>query len=301
MHYSLATMIEAVVFAVVVGVLAGALPARAAARIDPAEAMRPPTPTGVDSRALLERVWPVTMPMTARVGLRNMARNPRRVATTAVGGVTFVWPDPCTPLTHGRRLTLNPKAPLDLGFGAGERIRKSSQWVGFSVRTAENRLYYTGGVTAGGRQVEGDGDKYVFGRLAFEVTPGVYAGGYVFDGKNAGLEFTRYGFDAQIEQGGLNLNGLVQVANDQGIVSGARNSTTTGYVEGFYTFHSTTFPLIVPLARVEFLDNYTDLNTALILYPAQNIKAMADFWTNLDTPAGLKKNNRFRIQIELAF
>jgi len=87
MHYSVATMIEAVLFAVIVGAISGALPARAAASIDPAESMRPPTPTGVDSRALLERVWPVTMPMTAKVVLRNMARNPRRVATTAVGVV----------------------------------------------------------------------------------------------------------------------------------------------------------------------------------------------------------------------
>ncbi len=79
------TMIQAVVFAVVVAVLSGVIPARSAARIDPAEAMRPPTPTGVDHETLIERVWPATLPVTARVVARNLVRNPRRVVTTAVG------------------------------------------------------------------------------------------------------------------------------------------------------------------------------------------------------------------------
>jgi len=87
MHYSLTTIAEAMAFVLVVGLISGAMPARAAARMDPAEAMRPPMPTGVDRRALLERVWPLTLPMTARVVVRNMARNPKRVATTAVGVV----------------------------------------------------------------------------------------------------------------------------------------------------------------------------------------------------------------------
>jgi len=86
-RYSVPTMLLALAFVVVVGLISGVLPARAAARIDPAEAMRPPTPTGVDHEALIERVWPVTLPMTVRVVARNMARNPRRVATTAFGVV----------------------------------------------------------------------------------------------------------------------------------------------------------------------------------------------------------------------
>ena len=87
MRFSPATIVSALTFAIVVGALSGWLPARAAARIDPAEAMRPPTPTGVDHTTWVERVWPVTLPMTARVVARNLARNPRRVATTAVGVV----------------------------------------------------------------------------------------------------------------------------------------------------------------------------------------------------------------------
>jgi len=84
-RFSPVTSLQALAFSVVVAVISGVVPARAAARIDPAEAMRPPTPVGVDHETLLERVWPVTLPMTARVVARNLVRNPRRVLTTAVG------------------------------------------------------------------------------------------------------------------------------------------------------------------------------------------------------------------------
>jgi putative ABC transport system permease protein len=86
-EFSFTTVLMALGFAVLIGALAGYFPARAAARMDPAEAMRPPTPTGVDRSTLLERVWPISLPLTARAVLRNLARNPRRVATTAMGVV----------------------------------------------------------------------------------------------------------------------------------------------------------------------------------------------------------------------
>jgi putative ABC transport system permease protein len=86
-RFSWSTVLSALTFALVVGFVSGWIPARTAARIDPAEAMRPPTPTGVDRTTWAERVWPMTLPMTARVVVRNLARNPRRVMTTAVGVV----------------------------------------------------------------------------------------------------------------------------------------------------------------------------------------------------------------------
>ncbi len=86
-RFSWATVLSALGFALAVGFVSGWVPARTAARIDPAEAMRPPTPTGIDSTSWAERVWPLTLPMTARIVIRNLARSPRRVATTAVGVV----------------------------------------------------------------------------------------------------------------------------------------------------------------------------------------------------------------------
>lgn len=75
-------------FGLVAGVLAAWGPARAAARISPAEAMRGVVPESGGGRTLLERVVPFAsrMPATWRLVLRSISRNRRRTAMT-VGGV----------------------------------------------------------------------------------------------------------------------------------------------------------------------------------------------------------------------
>ncbi len=75
-------------FGVVTGVLAAWGPARAAARITPAEAMRGVVPETGGGRSLLERLVPFgsRMPATWRLVLRSISRNRRRTAMT-IGGV----------------------------------------------------------------------------------------------------------------------------------------------------------------------------------------------------------------------
>ena len=86
-HFSPATIMISLAFAVVVTALAGGLPARAAARIRPAEAMRPPTPRAVTRRSLVERLWPGSLPESVRMVVRNVTRNRRRFVSTAAGVV----------------------------------------------------------------------------------------------------------------------------------------------------------------------------------------------------------------------
>ncbi|MFQ5556218.1 MAG: ABC transporter permease [Acidimicrobiales bacterium] len=74
-------------FTVLVAAVSGAVPARAAARTEPAEAMRPPAPVGVGRPSLVERLLPWRLPTGARVVARDMSRNRRRVATTGIGVV----------------------------------------------------------------------------------------------------------------------------------------------------------------------------------------------------------------------
>lgn len=66
--------------------LASVLPAAKASRMLPAEAMRPPTPRG-PPHARLDRMLPGRgkVPFSVRMGLRSVARNPRRAAFTALG------------------------------------------------------------------------------------------------------------------------------------------------------------------------------------------------------------------------
>lgn len=59
------------------------LPALAASRLKPSEAMRPPVPPA-GARSPLERLAP-RAPASVRLGLRNVARNPRRAAFTVLG------------------------------------------------------------------------------------------------------------------------------------------------------------------------------------------------------------------------
>lgn len=83
-----ATPVIGIAFGVVTGVLAAWGPARAAARIGPAEAMRGVVPETGGGRSLLERLVPFSsrMPATWRLVLRSITRNRRRTAMT-VGGV----------------------------------------------------------------------------------------------------------------------------------------------------------------------------------------------------------------------
>ncbi len=69
------------------GALAAYLPARRAARISPAEAMRGDVPTGRGKLSLAERILPPLrhLPVRWRVALRGLGRNPRRTTSTIIG------------------------------------------------------------------------------------------------------------------------------------------------------------------------------------------------------------------------
>ncbi len=83
------TAVVGLAFAIVAALIAAGLPARAAARMSPAEAMRnlPPLPTGRPS--VVERLLPggARLPGRAKLVLRNLGRNRRRAITTVVGVV----------------------------------------------------------------------------------------------------------------------------------------------------------------------------------------------------------------------
>jgi len=81
------TWFIALVFSVVLGVVAGYLPARAAARVEPATAMRALGPEVEGRRTFLEKLLPPRAPSWTVVGLRNIWRQPRRSASTMIGVV----------------------------------------------------------------------------------------------------------------------------------------------------------------------------------------------------------------------
>lgn len=234
--------------------------------------------------------------------------NPRRQGNLVMGYAPVFWADPYDTLADGgRRMTRNHKGPLSAKGLAGQRLRGNTQWVGGYGKAAD-RVFYMAGVSAGNNELEGDDAADFYARLMFDVTPGLSVGGYVLDGTNdtgsaTEWDFQRYGFDAQAEFGNFKAYGMYMKLKDTPTNTPAIDEFTQnlGYVEAMYVFKPTGIPMIVPIARLDFLDDYTDLTTNLSFYLRHNIKAYAEYWANLDVPAGKSKNNRFVIQVELAF
>ncbi len=164
-------------------------------------------------------------------------------------------------------------------------------------------------MSAGNNELEGDDAADFYGRVMFDVTPGIMVGGYILDGTNdtggaIEWDFQRVGFDAQVEMGDFKAYGMYMSITDTptNAPAGVGEFTQSlGYVEAMYVFRPSGFPMIVPVARIDFLDDYTDLTANVQFYVKQNIKAYAEYWANLSVPNGKDKNNRFVIQIELAF
>jgi putative ABC transport system permease protein len=84
-----ATLIGSVLFGLIASLLAAAAPARRAARLTPAEAMRGFAPTGGGRASVPERIAPPLrrLPIPWRMALRGIERNPRRSLFTVLGVV----------------------------------------------------------------------------------------------------------------------------------------------------------------------------------------------------------------------
>jgi len=81
------TLVVALAISALIGLAAGYLPARAAARISPATAMRPLGDIAVGRRSWLEKLLPRRAPSWALVAVRNISRQRRRSAATMFGVV----------------------------------------------------------------------------------------------------------------------------------------------------------------------------------------------------------------------
>jgi putative ABC transport system permease protein len=86
----LTTVAAGVMIGLLASIAAAWVPARRAAAMNPAQAMRGVAPTGAGGESLLERIVPPLrrLPVRWRVALRGIGRNPRRSLAT-MGGVVF--------------------------------------------------------------------------------------------------------------------------------------------------------------------------------------------------------------------
>ncbi len=239
----------------------------------------------------------------------TVAWNPQKEANLVMGYGPVFWADPYDTLADGgRRMTRNHKGPLSAKGAAGQRLRGNSQWVGAFGKISD-RVFYTAGVSAGNNELEGDDAADFYGRVMVDVTPEIMVGGYILDGTNdtggaIEWDFQRVGFDAQVEVGDFKAYGMYMSITDtpsNAPVDVAEFTQNLGYVEAMYVFRPSGFPMIVPVARIDFLDDYTDLTANVNFYVMQNIRAYVEYWSNISVPSGKDKNNRWVLQMELAF
>ena len=238
----------------------------------------------------------------------TMTWSPLPEANLSLGWAPVFWNDPFATLADGgHRMTRSHKGPLDQRFAARERLRSSSQWLGFFGRAADNRVFYMGGVSAGGDDPEGNDAKDGYGRAMVTAVSGVYVGGYVLAGTNQtqGVDqsFHRAGFDFQIEKRGLTVYGTLMHTKDD-LVAGGDETHTLGYVEGFYIFPMRAIHSIVPLLRIDLLSDVndrTDLTFNLNFYVVENIKTYFEWWQNIESPSGTDNDWRATWQIDFSF
>ncbi|GEM_PF-1014512 len=197
--------------------------------------------------------------------------NPSR-AINLFGGYTPLFSvDPYNSMAEGgHRLTVAHKAPLDADYGTGLRLRKASQNVGIYGRVGP--LFYVVGGAAPTGSLEGESPSLGFGRLAFELAPGVAFGGLLAGGGTSVEDATggiadyavmRAGGDFNAELGDLIIDGLFIAAGDGSSV-GDNGWNLAGDLELLYTVHGAhASPVFLPLVRLDWTQAANGGPTAL--------------------------------------
>lgn len=231
--------------------------------------------------------------------------------------VQFAWSpvtffDPYDTYSNMRRLTRGSYSTIDQVFGgadAGGRLLHSRQNVALYGRPLD-MLFYSVGISGVAEDSEGVNPKNVMGRLVFDVMKNTSAGLFVLNGENEATSrnFSRTGVDFQADF----LNNQARVMG--AFVKAKDDRTTPGedkndawYAQGLYVFKDKDRPTWVPLLRYDSyekangVDKYDELTLNLGYYFTQNVKGFVEYWKQLDVPASKKEDNRWTLQLYVAF
>ncbi len=233
-----------------------------------------------------------------------------------VANSQLLYTDPYDTLAGARRLTRGRNAVIDQKFGSadnGGKLRDRHQNVSIYGRPIP-QLFYTVGWAGVAKDAEGESASTFFGKIAFDLQPDVTFGVFGIAGEcKAGAtncdvdrNFTRFGVDAQAEYQNVRLQGAYIKANDDRNGVG-EDENDAWYVEGLYTVKLNGRPVFVPSIRYDSYqkndgsDRYGEVVLNLAYYHKENIRAFVEYWTQVDAPAGVNKNNRITFQIDLGF
>lgn len=225
--------------------------------------------------------------------------------------------DPYDTLSGARRLTRGRNSVIDQSFGGADnsgKLRSNRQSIQVYGRPIE-QLFYNIGYSAVADETEGPKPKNVNARIAFDVMPGVMIGAFGFAGEcpfeaancSTARDFTRFGFDAQVDYQNFRLMGAYISANDDNAAATAEVDNTAWYITGAYIYKRDNRPFLVPMVRFDQYekndgaDDYSELTLNVSYYFKENVKIFAEYWNQLDVPAGSTEDERITLQIAIGF
>jgi hypothetical protein len=237
--------------------------------------------------------------------------HPLQAANLLLAYAPALWSDPYDTYSHDRRLTRGSFSPIDQPFGGadggGGRLRDSRQTITVYGRPVD-MIFYSAGYSGVAGDTEGENADTLHARVAVDVIPQLTVGALLMDGQwhtnGDRLDFNRIGIDAQADFKRIRITGAYIRAEDDVLPTGDIENDAF-YVQGLYVMDDTFVHKFVPLGRYDAYEtvggSFDELTLNATFYFTENIKALVEFWTQLDTPGGVDEDNRITIQLAAGF
>lgn len=274
--------------------------------------------------------------LNSQVGTANVAYHFNSHLNVRLAYADIFWDDPYSFLSDHFRMGNARPSVIDQNFGGSEgeegELRRQRQMVSAYGRFFDNKLFYDVVWAANAKDVDGADPRVAMGRLAFDITDDIHIGGFYIDGSKGSYttdasvgivggvpavvaatftpraDFSRYGFDGHVDYRNFRLHGAYVHARDN-LNDGTGDQANDAFsFEGFYTFKDKSgAPTWVPLIMYNNYEttngtkNFGEGTIQLNYYLFDNVKVTAQYFKQLDTPAGDPKNDAITLQLHAAF
>jgi hypothetical protein len=170
---------------------------------------------------------------------------------------------------------------------------------------------YEAGVTTGSTDAVGSDKKDFMGRVAFDLTKDFMIGGYFWGGNTLidkrSLSFSRGGVDFQYQRDDFSVFGAyLSAGDDLRTGTGSEQNNALSFT-GLYSYRIRNRPVLVPIVRFDSFTSSdgkrrtTNGTLNFTYYPLENLNVSAEYFANLDTPAGVAKSWRFTVLFNALF
>jgi len=221
--------------------------------------------------------------------------------------------DPYSFLSNSLRLTRGRPATIDRGFDGSDRLRDKRQQVTLTGRVA-HKLFYSASFTGAPKNNEGEDPQGIAARIAYDIADDFMVGVFHWSGEElltnstSITEFTRNGFDFQVDVANTRFSGGYILATDETLGSTGETDNVAVSFQAFHTMRSKSGkPTWVPLVRYDSYerndgaDQFDELTLNVGYYFQENTKGFIEYWSQLATPDGVQEDNRLTLQMQVGF